>query len=205
MTLAFLTVSQDHTHEQQMNQVLACGRFDCRSLHSHFSIVSTQLSMLITCSLNERDLPAYLNFRMLYEVLFEVVLAFGMVILSTDRMRGELERKNQLLAQAAHEQSLAARLDGLTGLHNRRAFEELIVDSYFSSHRFGSIAVIDVNNLKPLNDQYGHAAGDVALRLLARALQFHFRTSDPMFRIGGDEFAVVMLGCSQADLSMRMA
>lgn len=121
-------------------------------------------------------MPSYLNYRMLYEVLFEIVLAFGMVILGTDRMRSELEAKNRLLADVAQEQSLVARLDSLTGLNNRRAFEEFLVNRS-TLPSFGSIASIDLNELKPLNDIYGHAAGDVALKLLARALQFHFRTT----------------------------
>src|SRR5690606_22135206 len=66
-------------------------------------------------------LPAYLSFSSLYDVLLETVLAFGMVVLATDRITGELAGKNRQLAAATEELARAARTDVLTGLLNRRA------------------------------------------------------------------------------------
>jgi diguanylate cyclase (GGDEF)-like protein len=145
----------------------------------------------------------YLEFASLYEVLLQTGLAFGMVVLAADRMREELETRNRQLASATEELAQAARTDAQTGLLNRRAFEELLRDP--GGPRSGSLAVIDLNDLKPINDRFGHQAGDAALRLLARALRSHFRVTDPLFRTGGDEFVVVMVGCPEADLTARMA
>jgi diguanylate cyclase (GGDEF)-like protein len=146
----------------------------------------------------------YLQFSSLYDVLLETGLAFGMVMLAADRMREELEAKNRQLATATEELAHAARSDVTTGLLNRRAFDELLNDRQNPTVA-GSLAVIDVNDLKPLNDQYGHPAGDAALKLVARALRAHFRLSDPIFRTGGDEFVIVMIGCNEAELAARLA
>ena len=201
-TLAFVTVSQTPPSQSRAPTIglwtIRLSILGLAFLFWHYAFVHSY-HLFVT----ETQPPIYLNYQTLYEVLFEIVLAFGMVILGTDRMRGELEAKNQLLAEAVKEQSVVARLDSLTGLHNRRAFEELLTNQTIVPS-FGSLAIIDMNDLKPLNDVYGHAAGDIALKLLARALQFHFRTSDPMFRIGGDEFAIVMLGCQTVDLCSRL-
>jgi diguanylate cyclase (GGDEF)-like protein len=61
-----------------------------------------------------------------------------------------------------------------------------------------------MNDLKPINDRLGHDAGDVALQLLARALRNLFRVTDPLFRLGGDEFLVLMPGGTADELVRRM-
>jgi diguanylate cyclase (GGDEF)-like protein len=147
--------------------------------------------------------PGYLEFASLYDVFLETCLAFGMVVLAADRMREELETRNRQLAAASEELAQAARTDALTGLLNRRAFDELLLHQS-AAPLSGSLAVIDLNDLKPLNDRHGHASGDAALQLVARALRTNFRVTDPLFRTGGDEFVVVMVGCPEADLAARM-
>jgi diguanylate cyclase (GGDEF)-like protein len=86
---------------------------------------------------------------------------------------------------------LEARFDWLTGVGNRRAFEAELAAELVTGESL-SLALIDVDDLKSINDSYGHAAGDVALRGLARTALRVTRTSDRIFRIGGDEFALVL-------------
>ncbi len=152
-------------------------------------------------------LPAYTfdlaDVKPLIQVFFGTVLAFGMVVLAADRMREKLEGKNRQLEEAAAELATAARTDALTGLLNRRAFDDL-ARSPSAEVLSGSLAVLDFNDLKVLNDRLGHAAGDAALQLVARALRVLFRVTDPLFRTGGDEFVVVMPGCDEADLQTRL-
>src|SRR5918994_2163219 len=145
----------------------------------------------------------YLEYVSLYDVLLQTGLAFGMVVLAADRMREELETRNRQLAAATEELAQAALTDAQTGLLNRRAFDELVHGPRAPTD--GSLAVIDLNDLKPINDRFGHQAGDAALQHLARALRAHFRVTDPMFRVGGDEFVVVMVGCAESDLAARLA
>jgi diguanylate cyclase (GGDEF)-like protein len=138
----------------------------------------------------------YMLLSPMYDALAEVGLAFGMAMLAIERVRDELEAKNRELAAAA-------RTDPLTGLHNRRAFDALAAE-WAGTPLAGSVAVIDLNNLKGLNDRHGHAAGDAAIQLVARALKGQFRITDPVFRTGGDEFLVVLEGGHAKEMTGRM-
>jgi diguanylate cyclase (GGDEF)-like protein len=88
-----------------------------------------------------------------------------------------------------------ARTDHLTGLANRREFERVMEREVALAERHKrklSLMMIDVDNLKRINDRQGHRAGDAALRLVAQQLQRIVRASDLCARVGGDEFAVAM-------------
>jgi diguanylate cyclase (GGDEF)-like protein len=88
-----------------------------------------------------------------------------------------------------------ARTDALTGLRNRRAFEvdlELLERVAGERTPRGIIALLDIDDLKLMNDTLGHAAGDRYLRDVADELRTWFRESDGIYRIGGDEFALVV-------------
>ena len=138
------------------------------------------------------------------QLLLIAGLALGMVALAADRVQAELASKNERLAAAGDELARASRTDPLTGLLNRRAMDDLIAD--LSARPVGGCLVaLDLNNLKPLNDVHGHAAGDTALQVVARSLRTLFRVTDPIFRTGGDEFLVVLPGGSAADARARMA
>lgn len=88
-----------------------------------------------------------------------------------------------------------ARRDFLTGLANRRVFEERIGPIMESSRRYGhplTLLSMDLDSFKQLNDTYGHVEGDYALRRVAGTLTAMVRTSDLLVRMGGDEFILVM-------------
>jgi diguanylate cyclase (GGDEF)-like protein/PAS domain S-box-containing protein len=93
--------------------------------------------------------------------------------------------------------------DELTGLYNRRGFLSLI-DQYIKiakrQNKIIFVLYADVDNLKAINDKFGHLEGDEALRESAKILKETFRESDIIARIGGDEFAVISLEASQADM-----
>jgi diguanylate cyclase (GGDEF)-like protein len=95
----------------------------------------------------------------------------------------------------ARQFSSEARTDHLTGLANRREFERVMEREVALSERHGrqlAVMMIDVDNLKKINDRDGHSAGDAALRLVAQELQRVVRASDVCGRLGGDEFGVSM-------------
>jgi ribonuclease P protein subunit RPR2 len=90
-----------------------------------------------------------------------------------------------------------ARRDAVTGLGNRRAFDERLAESVEAAAAGGgsvSLLLLDLDDFKSVNDSRGHAAGDVALREVARVLARSVRPEDAVFRLGGDEFAVVLAG-----------
>jgi len=92
--------------------------------------------------------------------------------------------------------------DPLTGLANRRLFEETLGREIARQGRKATplaLALIDLDGFKNVNDTRGHAAGDEALRSVAQAIVDRVRASDLAARIGGDEFAVVLPDCSPAD------
>jgi diguanylate cyclase (GGDEF)-like protein len=100
-----------------------------------------------------------------------------------------------------------AATDPLTGLSNRREFERVL--THLPRHRFAVLA-IDVDNLKPINDEYGHEAGDAVLRAVAAAMNGLRRSGDVLARVGGDEFAALLLdsdseGALQVAERMRVA
>ncbi len=87
--------------------------------------------------------------------------------------------------------------DGLTGLLNRRAFEERVEIELARRTRYGqsfSLALLDLDGFNTANDRFGEAAGDELLRSIATILNTHTRVMDVAFRLGGDEFALLMPG-----------
>lgn len=149
------------------------------------------------------DAPWYMNYSALFDAFFELMLAFAQVLLATDSVRRDLAAANRQLQAISDQLALAARTDALTGLLNRRALDSLLADPG-AAPAPGAIAVIDVNDLKPINDRHGHTTGDAVLRTVARALQSRSRIGDPVFRIGGDEFLLLLPGVPAADLLRRL-
>ncbi len=108
---------------------------------------------------------------------------------------GLLRAVRELEASEAHFQRLA-HLDPLTGLGNRREFDQQLIGrlARCSASQPLALVVMDVDNLKTLNDHYGHANGDRALQAVAEAIRLSTRETDVPTRIGGDEFAIILSG-----------
>jgi diguanylate cyclase (GGDEF)-like protein len=95
--------------------------------------------------------------------------------------------------------------DELTGLHNRRGFLMMAERELQLRVREGgelTLAFIDVDGLKGVNDNYGHAAGDCLIKSMAEVLKRGFRETDIVARLGGDEFTVLAVDCGKRDLPM---
>jgi diguanylate cyclase (GGDEF)-like protein len=89
-----------------------------------------------------------------------------------------------------------SRYDGLTKVYNRHYFDELFESIYKRAKRYDEnfcFCVIDLNDLKIINDMYGHQAGDLALKTFASVLRENIRESDIIGRYGGDEFVIIFL------------
>lgn len=109
------------------------------------------------------------------------------------------------LAKMAEQELAAVRLAGmdeLTGISNRRGFSMLgqhALGTCLRQDRPATLLFFDMDGFKPVNDRFGHAEGDRALVAFGGLLRESFRQSDVVARIGGDEFAVLVTGCSPAD------
>jgi diguanylate cyclase (GGDEF)-like protein len=102
------------------------------------------------------------------------------------------------LLRVMAETQLQASVDSLTGLLNRRSFEQR-VSALRRSHPVVAVAMADLDGFKELNDTYGHETGDKALRLFAQVVRESVRALDIISRHGGEEFAVVFPGCRATD------
>ncbi len=112
------------------------------------------------------------------------------------------EQAAQLAEQAQRLEELTLR-DELTGLHNRRGLQAIGEQALFRARRDGTpvaILFIDIDGLKKINDTFGHAAGDDALRGIAEVIRSSISLGDVAARIGGDEFGVLLVDQSEEDL-----
>lgn len=106
-----------------------------------------------------------------------------------------LERENRALRLAVAELERISERDTLTPLYNRRYFLAALDAAISRASRYGDEATLvfcDVNRLKEINDNHGHAAGDFALIRLAERLAGAVRSTDTIARLGGDEFGIIL-------------
>ncbi|MGN6868169.1 MAG: GGDEF domain-containing protein [Solirubrobacteraceae bacterium] len=109
-----------------------------------------------------------------------------------------LESRNEMLVERLAEE---ARTDPLTGLLNRRGFDEHAAREFAHAGRDGSpiaLATLDIDHFKQVNDEWGHLVGDRVLANLAHVLAGESRVIDVAARLGGEEFVVLMPGCDAA-------
>lgn len=128
-----------------------------------------------------------------------LIIAFGTLGLwKVLGLIDQLDQERHGLRQAYDQARLDALRDGLTGMGNHRAFQEEVnafaVEARDAGRTF-ALLFIDVDDLKTVNDRQGHAAGDDLLCTAARIISANMRRADRGFRVGGDEFAVLLADC----------
>lgn len=142
--------------------------------------------------------------------LVGIVLLFSVYVVYQQyqivRMRNQIADQLQSLAKVesltAEVYKLAA-LDQLTGLYNRRSGEQRLAEEMSRAVRHNrplTLLLIDLDNLKQINDRLGHAAGDLLLKNFAERLQRAIRGSDLAVRLGGDEFMVLLPECRAGEV-----
>jgi len=132
-----------------------------------------------------------------YPLLAALPLTYGIVSARYIRlMHVDLLRRYQahLMLRAIELEKMASH-DEMTQLYNRRHFYERFQEGLArarTSKQTLALIVMDIDGLKKINDEYGHAVGDVMIAHLAKVIDKHIRTSDVPARLGGDEFAILM-------------
>ncbi|WP_340018064.1 sensor domain-containing diguanylate cyclase [Paenibacillus sp. FSL H3-0457] len=115
-----------------------------------------------------------------------------------ERLHEEYKIKEQALIKVNDQLETLASTDLLTGLKNRRFFQEKMLESlmmFQEKQRYFSLLVVDIDHFKSINDTYGHPIGDLVLGNLAGLLQTVSRSTDVVARYGGEEFVVILPDC----------
>lgn len=148
----------------------------------------------------------YLKYSSLYDLVFEVFLGIGTILLVSEEVYAETERANLELRETRDRLEVLARQDPLTETLNRHAFHSLTGSLSERRQRSstGCVAVIDIDAMKQVNDTLGHTAGDTAIRAVARALRSCIRPDDLLFRWGGDEFLLLTFGLDDNEVRARL-
>ncbi len=156
-----------------------------------------------TADLTQHWLALLLGYNSYVDLLLQMVLGYGMVVMLMEDANREVDDARHRLEVAHDRLKRDSLYDPLTGALNRRAFAEG-VGLDMARATFGSVVVLDMDNLKEVNDVHGHAAGDAMLRHLGEVLRARLRASDGLYRWGGDEFLLVLPGSRPAE-AQRLA
>lgn len=140
-------------------------------------------------------LQLLLSYNSYVDLLLQVALGYGMVVVLMEDSKREVDDARKRLTVVHDRLKHDSYVDVLTGALNRRAFTEG-VGLHLARAKFGSVVMLDLDDLKEVNDRQGHAAGDAMLRRLVEALHVRLRVSDALYRWGGDEFLAVLPGAT---------
>ncbi|MGO4712307.1 GGDEF domain-containing protein [Bradyrhizobium sp. 2TAF24] len=127
------------------------------------------------------------------------------------RLETRIRKLTAKLAEAKRriaELEAWAETDPLLDIFNRRGFERELTRAIAYIRRYrasGAVIALDVDRLKPINDTFGHAAGDAVLKAIVHVVLSHVRSSDMVGRLGGDEFAVLLWNLTEADAKAKAA
>lgn len=144
-----------------------------------------------------------LRYNSFFDLILQMVLGYGMVVLLLEDVSRESEDARNQLALAHDRLKQLSLYDPLTGALNRRAYDEGAGLEPLGG-RFGTALMLDLDNLKTVNDTGGHAAGDALLRLLVETLRGCVRPLDRVYRWGGDEFLLLFPAALPEDVVPRL-
>lgn len=144
-------------------------------------------------------------YNSIVDLVLQILLGFGMVIVLLEQVLNDANLANEKLKKAHKKLEELAHVDPLTTALNRHAFH-----GYLKRHGdetqlvSGCVGFFDIDDLKTVNDVHGHAAGDMVIRAVVRAIREIVRAEDLIFRWGGDEFFVIMISLDTEMAEKRM-
>lgn len=169
------------------------------------ALVYTAYVPLYAYNEHARKIPL-LGYSSLADLLLCIVLGFGMILVTAEDTNSELRSALSELDEARVRVEQKMRTDPLTNALNRHAFYAMQRGEEIASEGLaGVVLMIDIDNLKQINDTEGHAVGDAVIRAAANAIRARIRADDLLFRWGGDEFVAVIPNLALEAVSERMA
>jgi diguanylate cyclase (GGDEF)-like protein len=175
------------------NSLLDTARPLADSAAEHIGSLERLVAARAADAAQEADAAAQ-RARTLLVVFGGLSLLLALVLART--LAQSLARRTELMAQLAQ----LARVDALTGVGNRRTWDEELVRGHERARRTGracSVGLIDLDHFKRYNDAHGHLRGDALLRTAAQAFATRLRGDDLIARYGGEEFSVLLHGCDR--------
>ena len=183
--------------------------FGWRVMHISVAFLALDFFLYFALSTANRFAPMpvwVLQFNSVIDLVLETALGFGMIIVLLEKMLADAKSANAELADAHGQLEMLVNTDPLTAAFNRHAFYGFIKKGSGGAEPVtGCVGFFDVDNLKEINDNFGHPAGDQAIRAVARAIRDLIRAEDLIYRWGGDEFFVIMVGMTAEMAERRMA
>ncbi len=147
----------------------------------------------------------YLQYNSVIDLVLQILLGFGMVIVLLEQVLNDAKVANENLQKAHEKLEELAHIDPLTTALNRHAFHGYLKKRGNESKTIsGCVGFFDIDDLKVVNDIHGHAVGDAVIRMVVRAIRDIIRAEDLIFRWGGDEFFVIMIGLDSVAANARM-
>ena len=190
------------------NLMSVATRNDQPMLHDIFQKLVDSIDSAQRQEITNRWLPIRFEQGFDYRRLWQIVGVFALVGVITLFWATKLRRLNRELRAANQRLADTSRHDGLTGLYNRMYFDEMVAPALHLCARNSltmTLAMIDIDKFKDLNDSYGHPFGDACLRHVAAVLRKSFRRdSDTAIRYGGEEFIVISVGGTPAEIIERL-
>jgi diguanylate cyclase (GGDEF)-like protein len=154
-------------------------------------------------SLLATDARAFVSFNSYFDLTLNILLGYAMIVVLMEDAKREVDDAQAELRITHDQLRRAALYDSLTDSLNRRALAEGVGLEMVRA-TFGTVVLADVDNLKLVNDHYGHAAGDRLLRRCADVLRATLRPYDKLYRWGGDEFLLIVPSARSSDVLERL-
>ena len=146
-----------------------------------------------------------LSYNSIVDLVLQTALGFGMVIVLLEKVLNDFRDTNEQLLSTQRKLEQLVHTDPLTDAFNRHAFYGFMQkQGENSTSTSGCVGFFDIDDLKAINDCFGHAAGDSVIRSVVRSIREIIRAEDLIYRWGGDEFFVVMVSMSAEMAESRM-
>jgi diguanylate cyclase (GGDEF)-like protein len=172
----------------------------CLALNSAFYTIAFSLKAFTDV------LAEVLTYNSIVDLVLQTSLGFGMVIVLLEKVLSDSRSANEKLRLAHERLEKLVHTDPLTAAFNRHAFYGFVKKNGDADANIaGCVGFFDIDDLKAINDVHGHAIGDVAIRTVVRAIRELIRAEDLIYRWGGDEFFVIMIGMEAEMAKERMS